>query len=203
MLSENLRRARAASGLSQTELAARLNVVRQTVSKWETGLSVPDAELLIALAEALHTSVGALLGEAVAAPEEEDRVRALSAQLEVVNAQLARQAERTRRIWRGVSVAAGVLALLLLAGHAYTALFPYLLPLTLPDEGTAILGGADGYSGQGTARRAVAAVGGAAGHRRRGRACPDAQARVRRGGAGCGFSAAGRPAWQSGRARGH
>lgn len=93
MLSENLRRARAASGLSQTELAARLNVVRQTVSKWETGLSVPDAELLIALAEALHTSVGALLGEAVAAPEEEDRVRALSAQLEVVNAQLARQAD--------------------------------------------------------------------------------------------------------------
>ena len=146
MLSENLRRARAASGLSQTELAARLNVVRQTVSKWETGLSVPDAELLIALAEALHTSVGALLGEAVAAPEEEDRVRALSAQLEVVNAQLARQAERTRRIWRGVSVAAGVLALLL-AGHAYTALFPYLLPLTLPDEGTAIIGGADGPTG--------------------------------------------------------
>lgn len=146
MLSENLRRARAASGLSQTELAARLNVVRQTVSKWETGLSVPDAELLIALAEALHTSVGALLGEAVAAPEE-DRVRALSAQLEVVNAQLARQAERTRRIWRGVSVAAGVLALLLLAGHAYTALFPYLLPLTLPDEGTAIIGGADGPTG--------------------------------------------------------
>lgn len=147
MLSENLRRARAASGLSQTELAARLNVVRQTVSKWETGLSVPDAELLIALAEALHTSVGALLGEAVAAPEEEDRVRALSAQLEVVNAQLARQAERTRRIWRGVSVAADVLALLLLAGHAYTALFPYLLPLTLPDEGTAIIGGADGPTG--------------------------------------------------------
>ncbi len=46
MLSENLRRARAASGLSQTELAARLNFVRQTVSKWETGLSLLLAALL-------------------------------------------------------------------------------------------------------------------------------------------------------------
>ena len=54
---------------------------------------------------------------------------------------------RARVTLRGVSVAAGVLALLLLAGHAYTALFPYLLPLTLPDEGTAIIGGADGPTG--------------------------------------------------------
>ena len=51
MLSENIRAARKARGLSQEELAARLNVVRQTISKWEQGLSVPDADLLIGLSE--------------------------------------------------------------------------------------------------------------------------------------------------------
>lgn len=147
MLSENLRRARAASGLSQTELAARLNVVRQTVSKWEKGLSVPDAEQLIALSEALGTPVGALLGEAAAVPEEGDPVRALAAQLEIVNAQLARQAERTRRIWRGVSIAAGIVALLLLAGYVCATLAPRLLPPAVTDAGTAIIGGADGPTG--------------------------------------------------------
>ena len=49
MLSENIRNFRKAKALSQEELAAKLHVVRQTVSKWETGLSVPDAELLVAL----------------------------------------------------------------------------------------------------------------------------------------------------------
>ena len=41
MLSENIRAARKAKGLSQQELALKLNVVRQTVSKWEQNLSVP------------------------------------------------------------------------------------------------------------------------------------------------------------------
>lgn len=49
MLNENIRELRKAKGLSQEELAVRLNVVRQTVSKWEQGLSVPDADMLVAL----------------------------------------------------------------------------------------------------------------------------------------------------------
>ena len=49
MLSENLKNLRKAKGFSQEELAARLHVVRQTVSKWEKGRSVPDAELLVRL----------------------------------------------------------------------------------------------------------------------------------------------------------
>lgn len=57
MLSENIRNYRKAKGLSQEELASKLNVVRQTVSKWEKGLSVPDSELLIVLAEALDVSL--------------------------------------------------------------------------------------------------------------------------------------------------
>ena len=49
MLSNNLKRIRKSKGLSQEELAIKLNIVRQTVSKWENGLSVPDSDMLITL----------------------------------------------------------------------------------------------------------------------------------------------------------
>ncbi len=39
MLDENIKQLRKAKGLSQEELAIKLNVVRQTVSKWENGVS--------------------------------------------------------------------------------------------------------------------------------------------------------------------
>lgn len=65
MLGENIRTIRKEQGLSQEELAERIHVVRQTVSKWEKGLSVPDTELLEALSEALETPVSVLLGENV------------------------------------------------------------------------------------------------------------------------------------------
>lgn len=78
MLSENIRNYRKAKGLSQEELASKLNVVRQTVSKWEKGLSVPDSELLIVLAEALDVSVAELLGE-TAAYEEAPTLQSLAA----------------------------------------------------------------------------------------------------------------------------
>ena len=63
MLKENIKAIRKAKGLSQEELAEKLNVVRQTVSNWEQGLSVPDADLLIAISEILETPVGTMLGE--------------------------------------------------------------------------------------------------------------------------------------------
>ena len=47
MLSENIKAVRKSKGLSQQELAVKLNVVRQTISKWEQGLSVPDSDMLI------------------------------------------------------------------------------------------------------------------------------------------------------------
>lgn len=65
MLSENIKIIRKAKGISQQELADRLNVVRQTISKWEQGLSVPDAEMLISLSEVLETPVSTLLGESI------------------------------------------------------------------------------------------------------------------------------------------
>lgn len=96
MLSENIKALRKSRGLSQEELALRLNVVRQTVSKWEQGLSVPDADLLIALSEALETPVSTLLGETVAETAPDD-LRAISERLEGINLQLARGKAARRR----------------------------------------------------------------------------------------------------------
>ena len=101
MLSENLKTLRKARGLSQEELAGRLHVVRQTVSKWEKGLSVPDAELLVRLAEELDTTVTALLGPALPQAAEPD---AVAAQLAAINEQLAVRNRRARRIWKTVAV---------------------------------------------------------------------------------------------------
>lgn len=95
MLSENLKTIRKAKGLSQQELAVKLNVVRQTVSKWEQGLSVPDSDLLISISEALETPVSTLLGETVIETEA-DSLKAISEKLEVINLQLAKK-KITRR----------------------------------------------------------------------------------------------------------
>lgn len=96
MLSENIKAIRKSKGLSQEELAVKLNVVRQTVSKWEQGLSVPDSELLVSLSEALETPVSTLLGETVTEPQADD-LKAISEKLEIINLQLAkRQADRRR-----------------------------------------------------------------------------------------------------------
>ena len=89
MLSENIKTRRKAKGLSQEELALRLHVVRQTISKWEQGLSVPDADLLLALSQALDTPVSDLLGETLPQPEAPD-LQELSQRLEAINLQLAR-----------------------------------------------------------------------------------------------------------------
>ncbi len=90
MLSENIKRARKAKGLSQEELAIKLNVVRQTVSKWENGLSVPDSSMLVSLAEELDTSVSTLLGENTQICESVE-IKAISKKLEVINLQLSKR----------------------------------------------------------------------------------------------------------------
>ena len=90
MLSDNIKRIRKSKGLSQEELAIKLNVVRQTVSKWENGLSVPDSDMLITLADELDTSVNVLLGETVTESMTDD-LKAISKKLEVINLQLAKR----------------------------------------------------------------------------------------------------------------
>ena len=137
MLNENIRAVRKSKGLSQQELAVKLNVVRQTVSKWEQGLSVPDSDLLIALSEALETPVSALLGESIPEPET-DQLTAISEKLEVINLQLAQITCSRRKILH---------CLFIVFSAAVVALLALLLLLNSPyqnwdysDPETAVLG---------------------------------------------------------------
>lgn len=125
MLSENIKAIRKSKGLSQEELAVRLNVVRQTISKWEQGLSVPDSDMLISLSEALDTPVSVLLGETVAESRPDD-IRAIAEKLEIINMQLAqRKLARQRALhWTFFAVGAVIVtvtALLLAVGSPYLA----------------------------------------------------------------------------------
>ena len=113
MLNENIKAIRKSKGLSQQDLADKLNVVRQTVSKWEQGLSVPDSDLLIALSEALETPVSTLLGETVTEAEAEaGQVKAISEKLEIINLQFARRKAMRRSAlhWLLIAVCVGILA---------------------------------------------------------------------------------------------
>lgn len=124
MLNENIKIIRKSKGLSQEELAVRLNVVRQTISKWENGLSVPDADMLISISEVLETPVSALLGETVARPEA-DGLKAICEKLETINLQLARRKDAARKILRGLLL--GLCAVIVLIFAALAALnSPYL-----------------------------------------------------------------------------
>ena len=111
MFSENLKTLRKQKGMTQEELASRLHVVRQTVSKWEQGRSVPDADLLVRLAEVLETTVAVLLGSPVEEPEDKD---ALAQALERINETMAERNRRSRRIWKAVAIVLGIMALLIL-----------------------------------------------------------------------------------------
>ena len=111
MLNENIKTLRKSKGLSQEELAIKLNVVRQTVSKWENGLSVPDSSMLMLLAEELDTSVSTLLGEPVTEPAADD-VKAIAEKLEVINLQLAKKDRQKMKTIRWVLIVLCVLIII-------------------------------------------------------------------------------------------
>ncbi len=125
MLNENLQSLRKAKGLSQEELAIKLNVVRQTVSKWERGLSVPDAEMLTHIADALDTTVNALLGEAVPT-EQASELKAIASKLEVVNEQLSRQQTKYKKYRRKVivSICAVLFVSMIFGGYLFIKYLP-------------------------------------------------------------------------------
>lgn len=101
MFGENLKTLRKNKGFTQEELAARLNVVRQTVSKWEKGQSVPDSEMLVRLAEIFEVPVSHLLGGPIEPDAQPD---ALAEQLARINEQLVIKNRRAKRIWTTIAV---------------------------------------------------------------------------------------------------
>lgn len=111
MFGENLKKLRKEKGLSQQEVALRLHVVRQTVSKWEQGLSVPDSDLLVKLADVLETDVSHLLCGEADRRESRGQEEALVEQLVELNRQLAEKKRRGRRIWKAVGIAVALFLL--------------------------------------------------------------------------------------------
>lgn len=137
MLKENIKTLRRSKGLSQEELAVRLNVVRQTVSKWENGLSVPDSDMLIALSQVFETPVSVLLGEAVDEPKA-DNLKAIAEKLEIINLQLARRKASMRKLlrWLFIALCAAIAAVFALLAALDS---PYL-GWDFSDPETAVMG---------------------------------------------------------------
>lgn len=137
MLNENIKAIRKSKGLSQQELAVKLNVVRQTVSKWEQGLSVPDSDMLISISEVLETPVSTLLGETVIETEI-DNLKAISEKLEVINLQLAKRKTTRRKIIHWLLISLCVIIVIVFA--ILFALESSYLEWNYSDPETAVLG---------------------------------------------------------------
>lgn len=137
MLNENIKAIRKSKGLSQQELAIKLNVVRQTISKWEQGLSVPDSDMLVLISEELETPVSILLGETVVETEA-DSLKTISEKLEVINLQLAQRKITRKKIihWALISLCA---VLVIVFAVLFALKSPYL-KWDYSDPETAILG---------------------------------------------------------------
>ena len=101
MFSENLKAIRKSKGYTQEELAIKINVVRQTVSKWEKGLSVPDADVLSKIADVLEVSVSELLGAEI---KETQNKNEIAEQLAKISGQLAIKNNRSRKIWKTIGI---------------------------------------------------------------------------------------------------
>ena len=136
---EKLINLRKSKGLSQEELAIKLNVVRQTISKWEKGLSVPDSDMLISISEVFETPVSTLLGETVIESEVDD-LKAVCEKLEVINLQLAQRNTARQKMlhWLFISLCAVIVmiyAVLILLNSPY-------LGWNYSDPETAVIGAA-------------------------------------------------------------
>ena len=115
LFNENLKKIRKEKGYTQEELAAKVGVVRQTVSKWEKGLSVPDADILRKLAEILNTDINILLGNEIAVDvdnlnglikneekDNKDNSNSVEEQLTKISEQLDIKNKRNRKIWKTI-----------------------------------------------------------------------------------------------------
>jgi len=144
MLSSNLKKLRLSKGMTQEELASSLHVVRQTVSKWESGLSAPDAEMLVGISEILQVPVSSLLGGGEAPPEEELSIEALAERLAELNARLAAQSRKRRLRLRVLSICGLVCVAAFAVWCIASSIYINSLPVIGGPASIATVGGADG-----------------------------------------------------------
>lgn len=139
MLNENIKHLRKTKGLSQEELALKLNVVRQTISKWEQGLSVPDSSMLISLADELDTSVSILLGETIQEPcLNELDLKSISEKLETINLQFAKKSEMRIRTIRYLLIS--LCAIIIIVSIAFVSMHSAYLNWDFNDPELAVAG---------------------------------------------------------------
>lgn len=100
MFAENLKKIRKDKGYTQEELAKKLNVVRQTVSKWEKGLSLPDVDILSKIANVLETDVNILLDGQITSTDQSEIVK----QLAKINEQLTIKNRRYKKIMKTIAI---------------------------------------------------------------------------------------------------
>lgn len=129
MFNENLKTMRKAKGYTQEELAIKLNVVRQTVSKWEKGLSVPDADVLSKIADILDTKVSILLGGTITDEDDND---VIAEQLAKISEQMAIKNRRSKTIWKIV----GIILLTILVLYILLVIFGMSADSTFSTEGS-------------------------------------------------------------------
>ena len=143
MLGDNLKKLRQSRGLSQEEMAGKLNVVRQTVSKWEKGLSVPDSEMLMEIARQFEIPVSTLLGETPGLEDEASDMRIVLEKLTLINEQLARSAQAKRRALRAVCISVIAVAGMYLVLDLLINCLPVFVN-NVEASSIGIIGGADG-----------------------------------------------------------
>ena len=100
MLGSNIKQLRLNKNWTQDELAINLHTTRQTISKWENGVSVPDANTLISISELFNVSVSSILGSSI---KEDMDLNDISNKLEVLNSILASRENRAKRLWKSIS----------------------------------------------------------------------------------------------------
>lgn len=128
MLKDTIKKLRTEQGLSQDELAERVHVVRQTVSKWERGTSVPDADSLVALARALGVSAAELLGESAMVEKKPDD---LAWETSLLDERITSESQRLDRLVRALKWALVGAAVMVLVSGLFIWLpnqqFPYTI----------------------------------------------------------------------------
>ena len=100
MFAENLKKIRKDKGYTQEILAEKLNVVRQTVSKWEKGLSLPDVDMLSKIANVLETDVNILLDGQITTTDQSEIVK----QLAKINEQLTIKNRRYKKKMKTIAI---------------------------------------------------------------------------------------------------
>ena len=130
MLGENIKTYRQKKGYTQEEVANRLHVTRQTISKWEKNYSVPDAEVFVKLADVLEVQTSQLLEVKVDSDVQttEEKQNAYAEQLAHIAEQMAIRNRQRKRIWKTIGIAFAVIIVVCISSYSYEYCIFFCLP---------------------------------------------------------------------------